>query len=86
VSNYYETSSRTAGVAWAAGFGRLGGIAGPLVGGLLLAAALDIKWIFITFAGVALLGAVITALVPAAHRSRRAIPIEPTAVSDAAPA
>jgi len=86
VSNYYETSSRTAGVAWAAGFGRLGGIAGPLVGGLLLAAALDIRWIFITFAGVALLGAVITALVPAAHRSRRAIPVEPTAVRDAAKA
>ena len=61
---------RAAGVAWAAGFGRLGGIAGPLVGGLLLAAALDITWIFLTFALVALLGAVITALVPAAHRRR----------------
>ncbi len=64
VSNYYPTSTRAAGVAWAAGFGRLGGIAGPLVGGLLLAAALDLKWIFLTFALIAVVGAVVTALVP----------------------
>jgi MFS transporter, AAHS family, benzoate transport protein len=79
VSNYYETSNRTAGVAWAAGFGRLGGIAGPLVGGFLLAAALDISWIFLIFALIALVGALITALVPASHHSRPAIRVEPTA-------
>jgi len=67
VSNYYDTSVRAAGVAWAAGFGRLGGIAGPLVGGLLLATGMDIGWIFLTFALVALVGAVITALVPRSH-------------------
>jgi AAHS family benzoate transporter-like MFS transporter len=79
VSNYYETSSRTAGVAWAAGFGRLGGIAGPLVGGFLLAAGLDVTWIFLTFAFVALAGALITVLVPARHR--RITPVE-TAAED----
>lgn len=64
VSNYYQTETRAAGVAWAAGFGRLGGIAGPLLGGLLLSAGLDISWIFMTFALVAVGGAIVTALVP----------------------
>ena len=35
VSNYYPTRARAAGVAWCAGFGRLGGIFGPVIGGLL---------------------------------------------------
>src|SRR5699024_7798078 len=35
VSNYYTTQARSAGVSWFAGFGRLGGVAGPFVGGLL---------------------------------------------------
>lgn len=78
VSNYYDTSVRAAGVAWAASFGRLGGIAGPLAGGLLLATGIDLTWIFLTFAGVAVLGALITALVPATPRSHTPIPIEPT--------
>lgn len=38
VANYYPTSMRAAAVAWCAGFGRLGGVAGPIVGGLLAAA------------------------------------------------
>ena len=36
VANYYPTRMRGAGVAWCAGFGRLGGVAGPLLGGFLL--------------------------------------------------
>ena len=31
VANYYRTNVRAAGVAWAAGFGRLGGIFGPIL-------------------------------------------------------
>jgi AAHS family 4-hydroxybenzoate transporter-like MFS transporter len=34
----YPASSRTSGVAWAAALGRLGSIAGPAVGGILLSA------------------------------------------------
>ena len=30
VSNYYRTNVRSAGVAWCAGFGRLGGVGGPM--------------------------------------------------------
>lgn len=64
VSNFYTTQTRAAGVAWCAGFGRLGGILGPLAGGLLLSAGVTGQTAFYLFAVVALLGAVVTALVP----------------------
>ncbi|BCT76703.1 benzoate transporter [Sinomonas cyclohexanicum] len=64
VSNFYTTRTRAAGVAWCAGFGRLGGILGPLLGGLLLSAGVTGQTAFYLFAAVALLGAVVTALVP----------------------
>lgn len=65
VSNYYSSNARAAGVAWCAGFGRLGGIAGPLVGGILIGAGLENIAAFYIFAGIALFGAVVTAIVPA---------------------
>ncbi len=40
VANYYRTNVRGAGVAWCAGFGRLGGVGGPLLGGFLIGARL----------------------------------------------
>lgn len=64
VSNYYDTPARAAGVAWCAGFGRLGGIGGPLVGGALMSAGLSPRRAFYVFAGVALLGALVTCFVP----------------------
>jgi len=64
VSNYYRTMVRAAGVAWAAGFGRLGGIGGPLIGGLLIGAGIAVQTNFYIFAGVALLGLVMTLLMP----------------------
>ena len=51
VANYYPTRMRGAGVAWCAGFGRLGGVAGPLLGGFLLAAGLAVNSIFYVLAG-----------------------------------
>lgn len=64
VSNYYNSAARGAGVAWCAGFGRLGGIFGPLVGGLLMAAGVENHIAFYVFAGVAIVGALVTACVP----------------------
>ncbi len=64
VSNYYPTTARAAGVAWCAGFGRLGGIVGPIIGGLLVGAGLGGSTAFQIFAGVALIGALVTTLVP----------------------
>ena len=63
-SNYFGTSARAAGVAWCAGFGRLGGIFGPLIGGLLIGANFGASAAFFVFATVAVIGAICTALIP----------------------
>jgi AAHS family benzoate transporter-like MFS transporter len=67
VANYYPTRARAAGVAWCAGFGRLGGIVGPVVGGLLVGAGLGGTTAFVLFAGISSAGALVTCLVPAAQ-------------------
>lgn len=64
VSNYYTTNARSAGVAWFAGFGRLGGVAGPFVGGLIAAWNLGGASAFYVFASVALFGAIMIMFVP----------------------
>ncbi|WP_439939170.1 MFS transporter [Nocardia sp. N13] len=81
VSNYYPTNARAAGVAWCAGFGRLGGIVGPIIGGVLVGAGVGGSTAFQLFAGVSLAGALVALAVPRpAHaESRRAEPL-PTEV------
>ncbi|MNW24824.1 4-hydroxybenzoate transporter PcaK [compost metagenome] len=64
VSNYYHSAARGAGVAWCAGFGRLGGIFGPLLGGLLLSAGVSPGTAFYVFAAVAIVGTLVTTCVP----------------------
>ncbi|MGV9870496.1 MFS transporter [Rhodococcus koreensis] len=64
VANYYMTTARAAGVAWCAGFGRLGGIFGPFIGGLILGAGLSNNVAFYIFSAVALAGMALTLLVP----------------------
>jgi MFS transporter, AAHS family, benzoate transport protein len=85
VANYYRTNVRGAGVAWCAGFGRLGGVGGPVIGGLMIGAGLSTNAIFWVLAGLAVLGGLLTLAVPAAHRTLRTVPIDPTpAVTPAA--
>ena len=57
----YPTEFRTTGVGWAMGAGRLGGIVGPMIGGLLIGAGLGIATNFLIFAVPALLSGLITA-------------------------
>lgn len=64
VSTYYDTVARAAGVTWFAGFGRLGVIGGPLVGGALMSSGLSARHPFYVFAGVAVVGTLVTCLVP----------------------
>ena len=64
VANYFRTNVRGAAVAWCAGFGRLGGIGGPLLGGLLINAGIALNSIFFILAGIALVAVVLTLLVP----------------------
>ena len=63
-SNYYTTNARAAGVAWCASVGRCGGILGPIIGGWLAVAGIGGATAFYIFGGVALMGAVVTVLVP----------------------
>ncbi|WP_338482997.1 MFS transporter [Streptomyces sp. SCSIO 75703] len=77
VSTYYDTVARAAGVAWCAGFGRLGGIGGPLVGGALMSSGLSARHAFHVFAGVAVVGVLVTCLVP----RRPAVPASAPAAS-----
>lgn len=64
VANYYRTNVRGAGVAWCAGFGRIGGVGGPLLGGYLAGGGYALETIFYILAGLALLGTLLTLLVP----------------------
>ncbi|MDI2030280.1 aromatic acid/H+ symport family MFS transporter [Saccharopolyspora sp. TS4A08] len=81
VSNYYPTRARAAGVAWCAGFGRIGGIVGPVVGGVLVGAGLGGTTAFYLFAGIAASAALVTLLVPRSHEE--AADETPTAVPTA---
>lgn len=67
VANYYPTNSRAAATAWCAGFGRLGGVAGPIVGGLLAAAFPEnLTAVFYVLAAICLLGVVFSLVTPPA--------------------
>jgi AAHS family 4-hydroxybenzoate transporter-like MFS transporter len=59
----YPARIRSTGVGWALGVGRLGGIAGPAIGGALLAFGLPPKQIFLCACGPALIAACATVLI-----------------------
>ncbi|MFF1383539.1 MFS transporter [Arthrobacter sp. NPDC058288] len=63
-SNYFTTNARAAGVAWCASVGRLGGVLGPIIGGWLAAAGIGGSTAFYIYGAVALVGAMVTVLVP----------------------
>jgi AAHS family benzoate transporter-like MFS transporter len=62
--NYLAPFARAAGTGWALSFARLGALCGPLLGGYIASLNVDVKWNFYAFAGVALIGAVATVLIP----------------------
>jgi AAHS family benzoate transporter-like MFS transporter len=85
-ANYYRTNVRAAGVAWTGGFGRLGGIFGPIIGGILAATfAREIENIFYVLAGIALAAMIFTLLLPKPKLEAVAEAIEPTVAPGVAP-
>lgn len=71
ITSYYPGEARAAGIAWALGIGRLGGILGPVLGGALLSAQVGLSSLFGIFAAVAVVGAVLILLVrrPVIHET-----------------
>src|ERR1700710_2164176 len=76
----YPARVRSTGVGWALGIGRLGGIAGPALGGALLAFGLPPKQIFLCACGPALIAALATILITVKatqHRDTAVAPPQP---------
>jgi AAHS family 4-hydroxybenzoate transporter-like MFS transporter len=75
-SMVYPVAMRSTGLGWALGVGRVGSIAGPTIGGLMLATGLDAKHVYLVCIVPALVGAAAVALLPrraaAADASRQA--------------
>ncbi|MBY6412818.1 MFS transporter [Rhodococcus sp. BP-252] len=61
---HYPASSRAAGTAWVASIGRVGGIAGPSLVGLIVAGGAGVEVNFYVFAAIAVIGSVAALLVP----------------------
>jgi MFS transporter, AAHS family, 4-hydroxybenzoate transporter len=64
----YPTAARTTGVAWASAVGRVGSVAGSMLGAPLLAVASGPQWLFASMAVPALVAAAALAALSAAAR------------------
>ena len=77
ITGYYPGYARAAGIGWALGIGRFGGILGPVLGGLLVGAGTPLPWIFGTFAAVAIAGALLILAVRRSPTAARVVEPRP---------
>lgn len=78
-ANYYRTNVRSAGVAWTAGFGRIGGIAGPILGGILATTfAGQLHSIFYVLGGIGVVGLILTMIIPKSKAEAVTLSLPPT--------
>lgn len=69
ISKYFPADSRATALGWALGFGRLGAISGPLLGGMFLTWKLALEWNFYAFAAAGLLASLAVLLIPKDHEN-----------------
>jgi AAHS family benzoate transporter-like MFS transporter len=81
VASHYPGHLRGTALGWALGTGRIGAVAAPQVGGLLLAAGLGVNSNFLAFAGAAAIAAVLLAAVGLKLKSQIPTP-SPTGVNN----
>src|SRR5439155_26710311 len=63
-ADYYPTSIRSTGVGWCLGIGRIGGIVGPILGGILLGMGAGARRVFWVAAIPPLVGSMASLAVP----------------------
>ena len=84
-SAMYPVSARSTGLGWAYGLGRLGSVAGPALGGMLISAGVNATKIFLMLVVPALLAAAALAGVPRSLRragARQEAPASPGSVHE----
>ncbi|MGV9864051.1 MFS transporter [Rhodococcus koreensis] len=69
VATHYPARIRATALGVTTGFGRLGAVTGPLLGGILLSAHVPFGWVFTIFGAIALIGGLACLFVP--HRTVR---------------
>lgn len=79
VASHYPGHLRGTALGWALGTGRIGAVAAPQVGGLLLAAGLGVNSNFLAFAGAAAIAAVLLVAAGLKLRSKLTVPPPATA-------
>ncbi|WP_314195802.1 aromatic acid/H+ symport family MFS transporter [uncultured Arthrobacter sp.] len=78
VASHYPGHLRGTALGWALGTGRIGAVAAPQIGGLLLAAGLGVNSNFLAFAGAAAIAAVLLTAVGLKLKSKLSISPSPT--------
>lgn len=73
VASHYPAHLRGTALGWALGVGRVGAVAAPQVGGLLLAAGLGVNSNFLAFAGAAAAAAVLLGFIGTKTSSSKAV-------------
>jgi AAHS family 4-hydroxybenzoate transporter-like MFS transporter len=68
---FYPTSVRATGIGWSMGVGRIGAIAGPVIGGVLIGAGIAVSGIFLVAAAASIVagGAILTMRLTAPRQS-----------------
>ncbi|BAH52767.1 MFS transporter [Rhodococcus opacus] len=74
VGIYYSPRARGTALGLAIGLGRLGGVCGPIVAGLIVGSSLGTQWAFYVFAAVGLVAAALVVAVPKRQPDTVAVP------------
>jgi AAHS family benzoate transporter-like MFS transporter len=73
IATYYRPHVRASAVGWASGIGRLGAIAGPMIGAYLVQKNLSVEWNFFVFASAAMIAGTAIALTRSPETASRSL-------------